>query len=168
MFVTELIQAFKKARGLWNKSGPGFNGLWAYAVRAWHWARAHGLGPRPVPAQCFRPLNRAGMGSNQRVVSGSYTLSSGPAWASCLRACIDYRHMNAWPLGSNSLNLHHDFVKFLGMEPCRASWKIRPGLFLALGLWCKGPALSPWPVPALPSKMGIEPTSQWLVISIII
>ena len=28
----------------------GFSGLWAYVVRAQHWARAYGLGPRPVPA----------------------------------------------------------------------------------------------------------------------
>ena len=36
--------------GLVQKSGPGFSRLWAYAVRAQYWARAFGLGPRPVPA----------------------------------------------------------------------------------------------------------------------
>ena len=46
-------RAFKKARGLWNNSGPGFIGLSAYVVRAQHRARAHGLGPRPVPALLF-------------------------------------------------------------------------------------------------------------------
>ena len=43
-------RAFKKPRGLWSDSGPGSIGLWAYVVRAQHQARAHGLGPRPVPA----------------------------------------------------------------------------------------------------------------------
>ena len=41
--------AFKKARRLWNDSGPGFIGLLAYVVRAKQQAPAHGLGPRPVP-----------------------------------------------------------------------------------------------------------------------
>ena len=50
MLVIELIRAFKEVRGLRNKIGPGSIGLLAYVVRAWHWARAHGLGPRPVPA----------------------------------------------------------------------------------------------------------------------
>ena len=50
IFVLEPARAFKKARGLWNDSGPGLIGLWAYVVRAQHQAQAHGLGPRPVPA----------------------------------------------------------------------------------------------------------------------
>ena len=36
ILVIELIQAYGKPRGLWNKSSPGFNGLLAYVVRAWH------------------------------------------------------------------------------------------------------------------------------------
>ena len=41
IFAIEPIRAFKKARGLWNISGPGFVELLAFVVRAWHWARAH-------------------------------------------------------------------------------------------------------------------------------
>ena len=36
IFVIEPTRAFKKARGLWNESGPGFIGLLAYVVQAWH------------------------------------------------------------------------------------------------------------------------------------
>ena len=36
--------------GLDQKSGLGFSGYWAYVVRAQHWARANGHGPRLVPA----------------------------------------------------------------------------------------------------------------------